>query len=62
MKLDIKDEWARILAGNYVKKICEDNNLTSDEDVDEYISSSDSIYDDYRSVLEIYLHEMNSKD
>jgi len=62
MQLDSKEDWARMLVGNYIKKMCKDNNLESISDVEEFSSNNDEAQDLLYEMLSIYIYEMNSKD
>ena len=56
-----KKQWAISLAGQGIASFCEDNDISSDEDLEEYImnDSEDELIELVRTVIGFYLSEMD---
>jgi hypothetical protein len=62
MELKSKEDWARILAGNYIKNLCKEQNIETQEDVDNFTCSDCEPHDILNTILSIYISEMTDED
>jgi hypothetical protein len=62
MDITVKENMARMLAGNYVKTICEKNNIETDDDIDNFVELNENAQNELKDILRMYIYEMNSKD
>jgi len=56
------DQWGKLLAGQYVKGICEDNSITSREDIMEFIYSDCEAHEILGDILDMYVSEAYGDD
>jgi len=62
MELNTKEDYARMLVGNYIKSIIEDNNIKTQDDVSDFCMEDTEHNDILETIMSIYIDEINDED